>query len=75
MLNRQQNCEVTTRVLHHYILVGLAYRLGGFVHNHAAKNFLTPCEPDGLEIAHLQILLVMMLVRPSKWQFALGTTP
>jgi hypothetical protein len=32
------------------------------VHHHAVKNFLAPCEPDGLEIAHLQILPSALLL-------------
>src|SRR6476646_11360001 len=33
----------------------MALWLGSFAHNHAVKNFLAPCESDGLENAHLQI--------------------
>jgi hypothetical protein len=72
VLNREQNFDVTTLVLHHDSFVGrivealplnqhrifevMVLWLGGFAHHHAVKNFLAPCEPDGLEIAHLQIL-------------------
>jgi hypothetical protein len=41
--------------------------LGGFVYHHAVKNFLAPCEPDGLEIAHLQILPSSPPSRGGRW--------
>jgi hypothetical protein len=40
----------------HRVFEVMVLWLGGFVHHHAVKNFLAPCEPDGLEVAHLQIL-------------------